>query len=66
MKVVGFTASESSGFTFVPPAEVRAWMEDWGLEVSEVALDRGYLHPHHLQVGVRPGPANSVDRSPVV
>jgi SAM-dependent methyltransferase len=57
VKVVGFTASESTGFDFVPPAEMRAWMAACGLEVSEVPLDRGYLHPHHLHVGTRPGPA---------
>ncbi len=56
VKVVGFTASESTEFTFVPPAEMRAWMEACGLEVEEVPLDRGYLHPHHLHLGTRPGP----------
>ena len=53
VKVVGFTASESADFTFVAPAEMRAWLEACGLEVSEVSLDRGYLHPHHLLVGTR-------------
>ncbi|MGZ8764043.1 MAG: class I SAM-dependent methyltransferase [Acidimicrobiia bacterium] len=70
VKVVGFTASESTGFTFVPPAEMRGWLEAWGLDVAEVPLDRGYLHPHHLLVGSRPGPApapgNSVDPRPAV
>jgi 2-polyprenyl-3-methyl-5-hydroxy-6-metoxy-1,4-benzoquinol methylase len=54
VKVVGFTASESAGFDFVAPAEMRAWMEACGLEVTEVALDRGYLHPHHLHLGTCP------------
>ena len=65
VKVVGFTASESAGFTFVDPAEMRALLEACGLEVSEVPLDRGYVHPHLLLVGARPGPdpdpGNSVD-----
>jgi 2-polyprenyl-3-methyl-5-hydroxy-6-metoxy-1,4-benzoquinol methylase len=53
VKVVGFTASESTGFTFVTPGEMRAWLEAAGLEVSGTPLDRGYLHPHHLLVGTR-------------
>lgn len=61
VKVVGFTASESAGFSFTAPAEMRSWMEASGLGVSEVPLDRGYLHPHHLVVGDRPGPDDSVD-----
>jgi SAM-dependent methyltransferase len=70
VKVVGFTASESTGFTFVPPDEIRGWLAACGLDVAEVPLDRGYLHPHHLLVGCRPGPApapdNSVDPRPAV
>jgi SAM-dependent methyltransferase len=53
VKVVGFTASESAEFSFVAPAEMRSWLEACGLGVSEVPLDRGYLHPHHLLVGSR-------------
>jgi hypothetical protein len=53
VKVVGFTASEATDFTFVAPAEMRAWLEGSGLAVAEVSLDRGYLHPHHLLVGTR-------------
>ena len=61
VKVVGFTASESTGFTFVPPAEMQAWLEGAGLAVEAVPLDRGYLHPHLLLVASRPDPGNSVD-----
>jgi cyclopropane fatty-acyl-phospholipid synthase-like methyltransferase len=66
VKVVGFTATESTGFTFVPTAEMRAWMEACGLEVCGIPLDRGYVHPHYLHLGGRPGPGNSVDPPPSV
>ena len=55
VKVVGFTASESTGFTFVAPAEMQSWLAACGLEVTAVPLDRGYPHPHHLLVATRPG-----------
>jgi SAM-dependent methyltransferase len=53
VKVMGFTASESAEFSFTAPVEMRNWLEACGLGVTETALDRGYLHPHHLMVGTR-------------
>lgn len=41
--------------TFVPPAGLATWIREAGLQVSAQALDRGYVHPHHLMVGRRPG-----------
>jgi 2-polyprenyl-3-methyl-5-hydroxy-6-metoxy-1,4-benzoquinol methylase len=41
--------------TFVPPDGLAAWMRETGLQVSTQALDRGFVHPHHLVVGHRPG-----------
>lgn len=49
VRVLGITSGNS--LTFLDPAQLGAWMEEEGLRVRHVPLDRGYLHPHHLLVG---------------
>ncbi len=51
VKVLHITAGEE--LTFVEPQVVGGWMEEAGMVVTHQALDHGYLHPHHLIVGVR-------------
>ena len=45
VKVVGFTASESTGFTFVPPSETASWLTAYGLTVSGRAAGPGVPPP---------------------
>jgi 2-polyprenyl-3-methyl-5-hydroxy-6-metoxy-1,4-benzoquinol methylase len=47
--------TEGSQLTFVPPTQLGDWMADAGLEVEHRRLDEGYVHPHHLIVGRKPG-----------
>lgn len=53
VRVLGITAGDR--LTFLPPAELAATMADAGLEVTDRPVHRGYVHPHHLLVGRRPG-----------
>lgn len=52
VRVLGITVG--SAMTFLPPAEIGAWMAAAGLDVRHVPLHKGYPHPHHLVVGRRP------------
>jgi 2-polyprenyl-3-methyl-5-hydroxy-6-metoxy-1,4-benzoquinol methylase len=52
VKLLRITAGEQ--MTFLPPAEMASVMADAGLQVTQRALDRGYVHPHLLLVGRRP------------
>lgn len=47
--------TRGAGLHFVSPEAHRRWMVEAGLTVSEHRLDRGYLHPHHLLEGKKPG-----------
>lgn len=50
VRLLGITEGQGT-FTFVPPAQLAAWMVDDGLAVSQRSLHKGYPHPHHLVVG---------------
>lgn len=50
-------AGKRSRFDFVAPHIMVGWLTDLGLTTSERRLDRHRLHPHHLLLGRRPGPA---------
>jgi 2-polyprenyl-3-methyl-5-hydroxy-6-metoxy-1,4-benzoquinol methylase len=52
VKVFGIT--EGGGLFFLPPSTLAAWMRDGGLEVGELPLHKGFVHPHHLLIGRRP------------
>lgn len=54
VRVLRITAG-GDGFTFSAPSQIGVWMQEEGLLVSEASLHRGYLHPHHVVVGRRPG-----------
>ena len=51
VRVLRITAGEQPNFT--PPRELARDLEAAGLVVRQAPLDRGYLHPHHLLVGVQ-------------
>lgn len=53
VRVLGIT--RGGRFTFTPPDRIAAWMRQDGLEVRQRSLQRGYVHPHHLVAGRRPG-----------
>jgi 2-polyprenyl-3-methyl-5-hydroxy-6-metoxy-1,4-benzoquinol methylase len=53
VKLLGITEGEA--LTFLPPAQLGEWMEEEGLSVRHLSLDRRYPHPHHLIVGRRAG-----------
>lgn len=53
VQVLGIT--EGDILTFVAPTEIGRWMVDAGLDIEHHRVDRGYLHPHHLVIGRRPG-----------
>lgn len=52
-KIVRIT--EGSTISFTPVAELVALLESCGLRVTTTAVDKGYLHPHALIVGHKPG-----------
>ena len=41
--------------SFAPPEQIVGSMRDAGLEVVEIPLARGHVHPHHLMVGTASG-----------
>ena len=51
VRVLRITAGEQ--LNFLEPEALAGWMEEDGLSVRHVPLDRGYPHPHHLIVGSR-------------
>ena len=53
VKLLGITEGEE--LTFLPPADLAAAMVAGGLTVRDRPIHRGYLHPHHLLVGRKPG-----------
>jgi 2-polyprenyl-3-methyl-5-hydroxy-6-metoxy-1,4-benzoquinol methylase len=44
----------AGSMSFADPATLAVWLAGAGLRVEERALDRGYLHAHHLVLGRRP------------
>jgi hypothetical protein len=53
VQVLRITAGHD--LTFVPPADLAAWMTDAGLDgVTLSRLDRGRVHPHHLVAARKP------------
>lgn len=65
VKVFGIT--EGDGLFFLPPSTLAAWMRDGGLEIGELSLHKGFIHPHHLLIGRRPArkPVRRPARKPV-
>lgn len=51
VKVLRIT--EGSSFDFVAPGTTARWLEELGLDVDALRLDRGRVHPHHLLVARR-------------
>jgi 2-polyprenyl-3-methyl-5-hydroxy-6-metoxy-1,4-benzoquinol methylase len=51
VRILGITRGKR--LYFLPPARHAAWLAATGLEVAEYALDKGYVHPHHLIVARR-------------
>lgn len=49
VRVLRITAGRR--FRILSPERHAAWLEDEGLAVERVRLDRGYAHPHHLLIG---------------
>ena len=45
--------TEGGSFDFASPETMAGWLEELGLAVEHVRLDRGRVHPHHLLVGRR-------------
>lgn len=45
--------TRGSRLCFLPPAQHAAWLAAAGLEIAELPLDEGFLHPHHLIVAVK-------------
>ena len=53
VKILGIT--EGDELTFLSPGDMAAAMVEGGLTVRDRPIHRGYLHPHHLLVGGKPG-----------
>lgn len=52
IKLIGLT--KGSGTFHVAPDVMRRWFEESGLAVREIPIDRGFVHPHLLLVGLSP------------
>jgi SAM-dependent methyltransferase len=52
VKLLGITEGGGT-LTFVGPRTLGDWMAAAGLAVSDLSLQRGYPHPHHLVLGRR-------------